>query len=468
MQGRSEGVIEGLKKLGLEAHSNTDILITIPTKNVEDTVKKVVETVDRGLTQYFPNKKSLIVIVDGFSTDATRENATAAETKTDKIFVEQFFGPGKGNGIKTSLLIAREVGASAYAMVDGDLVSVHPEWIELLISPIYKDFDLVVPYYHRAKYDGVITNQLAYPLTRALYGVEVRQPIGGEFGMSRKLFLKLLTHPLFPETFGIDIFITTVSACEGMRIVEADLGIKVHESTKKYTNPEETLVPMIRQVVGMMFELSKYYRDKIEAISAAESEPRTIERISHPGEQVKEPSDVAADKEALISAFKEKYHAKATYDKVPVSDELRKKLESITEKQAAFRFPSDLWAKIVYDFAIAYNTDKEVLDTLSILLQGRFASFVVETESLTNEEAEKIVKDQVQLFEQYRSLLFAKTGIGVAFQKLYLQKLEEKYGNTLQIKRVERIGDDSMVQAFNALFNKNRDMDKIKKNITAG
>ncbi len=468
MQGRSEGVIEGLKKLGLEAHSNTDILITIPTKNVEDTVKKVVETVDRGLTQYFPNKKSLIVIVDGFSTDATRENATAAETKTDKIFLEQFFGPGKGNGIKTSLLIAREVGASAYAMVDGDLVSVHPEWIELLISPIYKDFDLVVPYYHRAKYDGVITNQLAYPLTRALYGVEVRQPIGGEFGMSRKLFLKLLTHPLFPETFGIDIFITTVSACEGMRIVEADLGIKVHESTKKYTNPEETLVPMIRQVVGMMFELSKYYRDKIEAISAAESEPRTIERISHPGEQVKEPSDVAADKEALISAFKEKYHAKATYDKVPVSDELRKKLESITEEQAAFRFPSDLWAKIVYDFAIAYNTDKEVLDTLSILLQGRFASFVVETESLTNEEAEKIVKDQVQLFEQYRSLLFAKTGIGVAFQKLYLQKLEEKYGNTLQIKRVERIGDDSMVQAFNALFNKNRDMDKIKKNITAG
>lgn len=466
MQGRSEGV-EELKKLELKTYPDTDILITVPTKNVEDTVKNVVETADRGLTLYFPNKKSLIVIVDGFSTDATRENADAAQTKTDKIFVEQFFGPGKGNGIKTSLLIAREVGASAYAMVDGDLVSVQPEWIDLLISPIYKDFDLVVPYYHRAKYDGVITNQLAYPLTRALYGVEVRQPIGGEFGMSRELFLKLLTHPLFPGTFGIDIFITTVSACEGMCIVEADLGVKVHESTKKYTNPEETLVPMIRQVVGMMFELSKYYRDKIEAISVAESEPRTIERISPPGEQVKEPSDVAADKDALISAFKEKYHAKATYDKVPMSDELREKLESITEEeQAAFRFPSDLWAKIVYDFAIAYNTDKEVLDTLSILLQGRFASFVVETESLTNEEAEKIVKDQVQLFEQYRSLLFSKTGIGIAFQKLYLRKLEEKYGTKLRVKRSERIGDDSMVQAFNALFNKNRGMDKIKENVT--
>ncbi len=278
--------------------------------------------------------------------------------------------------------------------------------------------------------------------------------------------LKLLTHPLFPGTFGIDIFITTVSACEGMRIVEADLGVKVHESTKKYVNHEETLVPMIKQVVGMMFELSKYYRDKIEAISAAESEPRTIERISPSGEQVKEPSDVAADKEALISSFKEKYHAKATYDKAPMSDEVREKLDRITEDQSAFKFPSDLWAKIVYDFAIAYNTDKEVLDTLSILLQGRFASFVVEAESLTDEEAEKIVKDQVQLFEQYRSLLFAKTGISVAFQKLYLRKLEEKYGTKLQIKRAEGIGDDTMVQAFNTLFNKNHSMDTIKKNIT--
>jgi len=187
MQGRSEGV-EELKKLELDAYSNTDILITVPTKNVEDTVKNVVETVDRGLTLYFPPKKSLIVIVDGFSTDATRENADAAQTKTDKIFVEQFFGPGKGNGIKTSLLIAREVGASAYAMVDGDLVSVQPEWIDLLISPMYKDFDLVVPYYHRAKYDGVITNQLAYPLTRALYGVEVRQPIGASLGCPGNCF----------------------------------------------------------------------------------------------------------------------------------------------------------------------------------------------------------------------------------------------------------------------------------------
>lgn len=75
MKGKLEGVDE-LKKLELSAYSNTDILITVPTKNVEETVTNIVGTVDQELTQYSPDKTCLIVIVDGFSTDATRENGS--------------------------------------------------------------------------------------------------------------------------------------------------------------------------------------------------------------------------------------------------------------------------------------------------------------------------------------------------------------------------------------------------------
>jgi glucosylglycerate synthase len=31
-------------------------------------------------------------------------------------------------------------------------------------------YDLVTPYYHRHKYDGTITNNIVYPLTRSHYG----------------------------------------------------------------------------------------------------------------------------------------------------------------------------------------------------------------------------------------------------------------------------------------------------------
>ena len=61
-------------------------------------------------------------------------------------------------------------------VVDSDLRSIVPEWIELLAGPILKGgFDYVTPLYQRYKYDGTITNTVTYPLNRALYGLRIRQ-----------------------------------------------------------------------------------------------------------------------------------------------------------------------------------------------------------------------------------------------------------------------------------------------------
>ena len=49
-------------------------------------------------------------------------------------------------------------------------------------GPILKGgYDFVALLYARYKYDGTITNTVTYPLTRALYGHRIRQPIG-DFG----------------------------------------------------------------------------------------------------------------------------------------------------------------------------------------------------------------------------------------------------------------------------------------------
>ncbi|MEJ7696418.1 MAG: hypothetical protein WKF78_07350 [Candidatus Limnocylindrales bacterium] len=49
-------------------------------------------------------------------------------------------------------------------MVDSDLRSIVPEWVELLAGPILKGgYDFVAPLYARYKYDGTITNTVTYP-----------------------------------------------------------------------------------------------------------------------------------------------------------------------------------------------------------------------------------------------------------------------------------------------------------------
>lgn len=255
-----------------------DITVGICTKNCASTVVEVMRTVDRGLAEFFPDKQSLIVVSDGFSTDGTLKSASQVQTQSETLVTAQHGGPGKGNGVRRILEVAGERGAGAVALVDGDLTSIKPEWIKLLLQPILEGKDLVVPFYIRHRYDGVITNQLAFPLVSTLFGERIRQPIGGEYGLSASLMKKLLAHPLYPADFGIDIFITGVGICEGARIVEAALGVKEHESTKQYADPEELLIPMFYQVVGMLFELIRYYRDYVKRVKGI----RNIEQSGNP------------------------------------------------------------------------------------------------------------------------------------------------------------------------------------------
>jgi len=376
-----------------------DIVVGVCTKNCVDTVAGVLAAVDRGLTQYFPTKRSLIVVSDGFSTDDTEAKVLAAETATEVLFTPQTGGPGKGNGVRTILELARDRGAAAVALIDGDLTSIEEDWVRKLADPILNGKDLVVPYYLRHHYDGVITNQIAYPLTNILFGVGVRQPIGGEYGISARLFDQLLQHKLFPEDFGIDIFITLVATSEQMEIAEAVLGVKEHESTKQYADPDKLLVPMFYQVVGTLFRLINYYRDHINTVH----EIRPVERL---GEMpAKRPGAIVVDQADLFSRFQAKYQ-ELMGDNAAFLGSLRERLDDIaSSKLDEYRFPLSLWVQAVYLAIDEFSSSEDltVLDALRVLWQGRFLSLVRETEAMTNEEAEAHIRKQLLTFEEQRS-----------------------------------------------------------------
>jgi len=375
-----------------------DIVVGVCTKNCTDTIAGVLQAVDRGLTQFFPSKQSIIVVSDGFSTDDTEEKVLATETASEVLFTPQTGGPGKGNGVRTILEIARDRKAAAVALVDGDLTSIEENWVQQLAGPILKSKDLVVPYYLRHHYDGVITNQIAYPLTNVLFGVGVRQPIGGEYGISALLLEHLLQHQLFPEDFGIDIFITLVATSEEMEISEAVLGVKEHESTKQYADPDQLLVPMFYQVVGTLFRLINYYRDHIETVH----EIRAVERLGEMPD--KRPSKISVDQADLYRRFQAKYE-ELMGENAAFLGGLREQLDRIvSSKLDAYSFPLSLWVKAVYLAIDEFSSSEDlaVLDALRVLWQGRFLSLVRETEAMSDEEAEAHIRQQLVTFEEER------------------------------------------------------------------
>lgn len=378
-----------------------DILVGVICKDVEATVLNVLNVINEGLYRYFPEHKKAIAISKGPSSDRTSEvvDLFYPYNSVHKIVTEDLTIGGKGVGVMTVLEIAHETNAKSVVLIDGDLLSVKPGWIEAISNPIiYGRADLTVPYYIRDKYDAVITNNLVYPFTRALYGIDIRQPIAGEFGLSKNLYEILRKHPLFPPDFGIDIFIVTVAAAEKMVLKESLFSIKIHESTTRYLEPEKFLIPMFRTVTKKMFELAEYYEEYWKNKEIEYEKKLYRECFSQ------KPIPVRINISELKKSFKTGFIKSKKLIEKTLPKDIIIDLQKIAKNNE--RFDPELWAEIVYNYTAAYknlkseNEKYQLLESLKTLWIGRFVNYAIKAKDLDINEAEQLIQKQAEIFEE--------------------------------------------------------------------
>ncbi len=377
-----------------------DIMVGVLCKDVETTVLNVLNVINEGLYRYFPDYNKAIVISEGNSTDKTQEVIDLFQpyNSISKIATNDITAGGKGAGVLTILEIAHQAEAKCVVLMDGDLLSIKPGWIQTISNPIiYGRADLTVPYYIRDKNDGVITNNLVYPFTRALYGIDIRQPIAGEFALSQNLYNILRDHPLFPPDFGVDIFIVTVAAAEGLKVKEGLYSLKIHESTTRYLEPEKFLIPMFRRVTGSMFTLAKYYEQYWKNKACVQHKTYYRECFSQ------KPIPVKIDIANLVSSFQKEYVEKKAIISSILNKEMISEIDKIITDPESF--DSEIWAEVVYNFAAAYKNASEdqklqLLDSLKPLWLGRFVSYAMETHDMDINQAETVLQKQAEVFEE--------------------------------------------------------------------
>jgi len=166
----------------IEQLGYADIVVGVPCYHSGATIQHVVKTILTGLEKHYRDYKAVVMISDGGSTDDTRDLARAIEANSyniEKIVTVYRGVPGKGSGLRAVFEVAQFLKAKAVAVFDSDLISITPEWVRNTLEPIFQGYDYAAPDYNRYKFDGTITNTIAYNLTRTLYGYRIRQPIGG-------------------------------------------------------------------------------------------------------------------------------------------------------------------------------------------------------------------------------------------------------------------------------------------------
>ncbi len=401
----------------LERIKTADILIGVPSYNSARTIGHVVRAVQAGLAKYFPDRKAVLVNSDGGSTDGTIGvvNRTAIEDFQSILLqhrIEPFFKittpyigiPGKGSAFRAIFEIAAALDVTACAVVDSDLRSITPEWVELLVKPVIENgFDYVAPLYHRHKYDGTITNSIVYPLTRALYGKRVRQPIGGDFGFSGSLAKFYLTKDVWSTDiarYGIDIWMTTEAIANNFKVAQSFLGAKIHDPK----DPGADLSAMLAQVTGSAFGLMETYRDVWKQVKGSETVPTFGFQYMVGLEHVK------VDVNRMLTLFREGVKGlRDIWLKILGAGDFGEVEALGTRPDREFRFPPQLWTRIVYDYALAYHKRKlpleHLLKSLTPLYLGKTASFVMEVEDRGQEEAEEEIEKLCREFEQGKERL---------------------------------------------------------------
>jgi glucosylglycerate synthase len=427
-----------------------DIMVGIPSFKNAATIGYVVRAAHAGLVQYFPELRPVLVNSDAGSPDGTQRVVVETEppdyveqillvrptNKLDRVsltYPEIDGIGGKGAALRTIFEIAAALDVQALVVVDSDLRSIVPEWIELLAGPILKGgYDYVAPLYSRYKYDGTITNTVTYPLTRALYGHRIRQPIGGDFGVSGDLVKHYLTLDDWTEDvskFGIDIWMTTSALAGGFAVCQTRLGAKVHDPK----DPGADLGPMFRQVVSTILRLAVEHPTHWLSIKGSHDVPAYgFERIIDPpplevnairllDEFHRGALTVADTWRKMLAPENAEMVLTLARDAGKLADAARTRLGATTEGGAtpstlemaealsSFHFPDDLWSRIVYDLILAARAgDPPVETTVPALVPiyfGRVGSFVIENRRQTTDESEERVERQAREFELLKPYL---------------------------------------------------------------
>jgi dolichol-phosphate mannosyltransferase len=209
---------------------HSEILLMIPTLNEEDAIETLLrEAQSIGFTN--------ILVVDGLSTDKTRENATQAGARVTL----QEFGRGKGCGIRTGMKLFLSGEAGVLCIIDGDATN-DPSFLRRMILQVQSgEADVVLGSRTRGPREENAMNavSLASNLTVSfLLGAKFRRHFTdvqtGYWAIGRDAAQKI--YPKLHSTgFEIELELFVKSLKLGLKVSEIPVGFRHRRGHTKFS-----------------------------------------------------------------------------------------------------------------------------------------------------------------------------------------------------------------------------------------
>ncbi|MGA9657214.1 MAG: hypothetical protein WBV96_25235, partial [Polyangia bacterium] len=307
--------------------------------------------------------------------------------------------------LRMILELAHAVHARACLVLDASVTSMGADWVERLVRPILDEqFDIVAPCPARHKLDGAIGNGIVYPLTRALYGKRVRQPLGSVFALSGRLVERFLARKVW------DIEVSALSAdaravgeaiCGEFAVCQAFLGPADHAGSGSSLD----LSSILATVLGSVFDEMNHNVSFWQKVRG--SEP--VRWFGTPVEIAGNPPPVDIHK--MWESFRLGCRTLQDVWSVFLPPATLLALKYLARDDAT-ALADDLWARIVYDFALGYRLHVmnrgHLLRALTPLYLGWLAGFAREMAAAPSQDVERRVQQLSMVYEAQKPYLISR------------------------------------------------------------
>ena len=352
--------------------------------------------------------QSTLRTVVAFPGDAER---APAESVNNLRFVSYAMPPGSripwlapAATYQAVFAMARELGVSACAVIGSDLAALEGNFLAPMLAPVLESrCQLAMPFYPMGKFDGLLNSSILYPLTRALYGTRVRFPLAPDFCLSANIIPELEIALQRSVAQGQTLFWpATESAMRETAVCQ------VHVDTHHVPAAEGIdLSTILAQTVGPLFLDMATNASLWQRIRA--SQPVELHGVS----ASLPPDGAHADTTHMLETFQLGFrNLQEVWSLVlpPVTLLELKRLSRVSVDR--FHLPDALWARVVYDFALAHRlrtlSRTHLLGALTPLYLAWVASYALEVSNATPAEAEQRVEQLARAYEEAKPYLLSR------------------------------------------------------------
>jgi hypothetical protein len=243
--------------------------------------------------------------------------------------------------------LAEQNEARAILILGPASASLRPSGLrELSNAVLNTPTDLAIPCYEMPPHAGLVNSAILYPLTRALFASRARFPLAIDLGLSRRMAERLASVAERLSALNQNtslVWPVSEAAVAGFAVNEFDVGPRAQPQP---ADPDINAI--LASVTGSLFA-------EIDAKAAFWQRARQTPVARHPM-QPPQISDASADITPMLDTFRLAYtNLREIWSLVLPPNTLIGLKRLYATDATAFQMPEHLWARIVYDFVLAYR-----------------------------------------------------------------------------------------------------------------